>query len=106
MAGLSVLLMVKAWLKPTDATKKRHLPDRQALINIVFILVGLGVYISLLQTLGFLITTLLFNIFLLSVVMRANRKMTLGVALGTSVALYVIFQILLEVNLPKNVFGF
>jgi hypothetical protein len=38
--------------------------------------------------------------------MREKWKMTLLIALITSVALYVIFQKLLEVNLPKNMFGF
>jgi len=32
--------------------------------------------------------------------------MTLAVAVGASLAIYVIFRILLEVPLPKNMFGF
>ncbi len=106
MACLSVLLMVNAWRKSAEATKKKLMPNRRALLSIVLIIVGLAVYVFLLETLGYLITTTLFNIFLLSVVMRAKWKMTLGVGIGTSVGLYVLFQILLEVNLPKNVFGF
>jgi putative tricarboxylic transport membrane protein len=106
MACLSIFLMINAWRKSAEATKKKLLPNRQALLSIVLIIVGLAVYISLLETLGFLIITTLFNIFLLGVVMRARWKMTLGVGIGTSVAIYVLFQILLEVPLPKNAFGF
>ena len=106
MAILSVLLMINAWRRSAETTKKVVLPDRQALISNALILGGLAAYIFFLESLGFLVGTLLFNLFLMAVVMRAGWKMTLGVGLGTSVALYVIFQTLLAVPLPKNMFGF
>jgi putative tricarboxylic transport membrane protein len=106
MAILSVLLTASAWRKPAGGAAKRLLPDRQALISIVLLVAGLAVYIALLETLGFLIDTVLFNAFLLAAVMRAQWKMTLSVAVGSSVALYVIFQTLLKVPLPTNLFGF
>ena len=106
MATLSILLIVTAWRRTTDSTKKTILPRRQALIAIVLVLTGLAVYILLLELLGFLVDTMLFTAFLLSVVMREKWKMTLLIALITSVGLYVIFRVLLEVNLPKNMFGF
>lgn len=106
MAILSILLIVTAWRRPADSTKKAILPGRQARIAIVLVLIGLAVYIVLLELFGFLVDTMLFTAFLLSVVMRERWKMTLLIALITSVALYVVFQKLLEVNLPKNMFGF
>jgi hypothetical protein len=106
MAVLSVLLMVNAWRKSAVVKAKRLMPNRQALISIVLLVAGLAVYIALLETLGFLIDTLLFNAFLMAVVMRAHWKMTLWVAVGSSSALYVLFRILLEVPLPINMFGF
>jgi putative tricarboxylic transport membrane protein len=106
MAVLSVLLMVSAWRKSAGGAAKRLMPNRQALISIVLLVAGLGVYITLLETLGFLIDTLLFNTFLMAVVMRAHWKMALSVAVGSSLALYVLFRILLEVPLPINMFGF
>ena len=106
MAILSILLMINAWRRPAETTRKAILPSRQALIAIVLIIAGLAAYIFFLEVLGFLVGTLLFNLFLMAVVMRAKWKMTLSVALTASVALYVIFRILLEVPLPKNMFGF
>ncbi len=106
MAILSVLLMVSAWRKSAEGVAKRLLPNRQALISIMLLVAGLAVYIFLLETLGFLIDTLLFNTFLMAVVMRAQWKMALSVAVSSSVALYVLFRILLAVPLPKNILGF
>ena len=106
MAILSILLIVTAWLRPADPAKKATFPRRQALIAIVSVLAGLAVYISLLELLGFLVDTMLFTAFLLCVVMRERWKLTLLIAVLTSGGLYVIFQLLLEVNLPKNLFGF
>lgn len=106
MAILSVLLIVNAWRRPADPTKKAIFPGRQAIIAIVLILAGLAVYIVLLEVLGFLLDTMLFTAFLLGVVMREKWKMTLLIASLTSGGLYVIFQLLLRVNLPVNMFGF
>jgi putative tricarboxylic transport membrane protein len=106
MAILSILLMVTTWRRPADPTKKAIFPGRQALIAIVSVLAGLAVYIILLEVLGFLVDTMLFTAFLLGVVMREKWKMTLLIASLTSGGLYVIFQLLLGVNLPVNMFGF
>ena len=106
MAILSALLMASGWRKSAEGATKSLRPDRQALISIVLLLAGLAAYIALLETLGFLIDTLLFNAFLMAAVMKASRTMTLSVAVGSSVAIFVIFRILLEVPLPKNMFGF
>ena len=98
MAILSLLLTVAAWRKPAEGAAKSLWPNRQALISIVLLVAGLAVYIALLETLGFLVDTLLFNTFLLAAVMRARWTMTLSVAVGSSLALYVIFQVLLKVT--------
>jgi len=106
LAILSALLMVSGWRKSAEGAARRLWPSRQAVIAIVLLVAGLAAYIAVLETLGFLIATLLFNAFLMAVVMRAPRNMTLAVAVGASLAIYVIFRILLEVPLPKNMFGF
>jgi hypothetical protein len=63
-------------------------------------------YIFLLGVLGYLVDTLLLNIFLMRVVMRAQWKLSLWVPVIASVSLYVIFQMMLGVDLPRNMFGF
>ena len=66
----------------------------------------MAAYIVLLDVLGYLAGTLLLNIFLMRVVMRAQWKLSLWVPAVASVSLYVVFQVMLGVNLPKNMFGF
>ena len=106
MAILSALLVGSAGRKPAEGDAKRLWPDRQAAMSIVLLVAGLAVYIAFLETLGFLVATLLFNAFLMAVVMKAPRNTTIAVAVGSSLAIYVIFRVLLEVPLPKNMFGF
>jgi len=106
MSILSILLIINAWLRPSEPAKKAIFPGRQAMKAIVLILTGLAVYIVLLEILGFLVDTMLFTAFLLGVVMREKWKMTFLIASLTSGGLYVIFQLLLGVKLPLNMFGF
>jgi putative tricarboxylic transport membrane protein len=106
LAILSILLIVNAWQRAEDPTKKAIFPGRQALVTILVVLAAMAAYIALLEVLGFLVTTMLLNTFLMRIVMRESWKMTVPVALIISIVLYLIFQVLLEVNLPENMYGF
>jgi len=106
MAILSILLILNTWRRSVAPTKGAIFPGRKAVITIVSVLVGLALYIALLEVLGFLVDTMLFTAFLLGVVEREKLKMTLLIATLTPAGLFVIFQLLLGVNLPKNMFGF
>ena len=105
MAIVSVLLILNTWRGRADF-KKKIFPGPQALIAIVLVLGGLAGYIVLLEILGFLVDTMLFTAFLLGMVEREKWKMSILIALLTSAGLFVIFQLLLGVTLPKNRFGF
>ena len=106
MAVLSVLLIVTATLQRDESGPKAIFPRGRALLAVVLFLAGLAAYIALLAVLGYLVATLLLTAFLLRVVMQVGAKTTCLVALGASVGLYVLFHVLLNVDLPKNMFGF
>ena len=106
MAILSVVLIVDARRRPVDLFKNKLFPGKKALYDIALILASLAAYILFLEVLGFIIDTILVNIFLLSFVMRERWKRAIMVASVTSAGLYLIFQVLLNVPLPKNYFGF
>ena len=59
-----------------------------------------------LETLGFRPAIALLTAFLLRIVERVAWPTTVTVAVANSVGLYVVFQILLGVSLPKNILGF
>jgi putative tricarboxylic transport membrane protein len=107
MAVLAVLLLASTWMrKQTEQDSVSPFPKGKALWAITGVLAGLAVYIFLIEVLGFLVDTFLYVTFLLGVVERERWWITVSVALSTTVGLYVIFQVLLGITLPSNMFGF
>ena len=106
MAILSVLLIVNATLREDDSHRESVFPRGKALAAVLLFLAGLAAYIALLEVLGYLSATVLLTAFLLRFVMQAGWLRTLLVSVSASIVLFVIFQVLLHVQLPKNMFGF
>ncbi len=106
LAIFSIILIASASLHPADPKQRTVFPRGRALISVTLLAASLAAYIFLLDVLGYLVDTFLLNTFLLCVVMQAKWKLSLVVALLASVSLYVIFQVMLEVSLPRNMFGF
>jgi putative tricarboxylic transport membrane protein len=107
LAVLAVLLLASVWTRQvTQKDTASPFPGKKALLAITGVLGGLAAYIFLIEVLGFLVDTFLYVAFLLGVVERERWRMTLSVAFFTTVGLYLIFQVLLTIGLPKNMFGF
>jgi putative tricarboxylic transport membrane protein len=106
MALLAAILLVNASREPVRATARSPFPQGQAVVRILETGTALAGFILLLETLGFLVATALLTAFLLKVVEREGWVTTGLVAVGNAASLYVVFQILLGVSLPKNLFGF
>jgi len=106
MAVLSIILLVNASREPAHASGRSPFPKGRGLLAIIETAGALGSFILLLETLGFLVATALLTAFLLRVVEREGWWITVGVALANAAGLYVVFQVLLGVSLPKTVFGF
>ncbi|HBB15952.1 MAG TPA: hypothetical protein DCZ97_02765 [Syntrophus sp. (in: bacteria)] len=107
LAALAVILLGTAWRrKATEKDRTSPFPGTKALMAIGSVLGGLAAYIVLLEILGFLADTFLYVAFLLGVVEREKWSITLLVAASTTAGLYLIFQVLLGITLPSNMFGF
>ncbi len=107
LAIFATILFVSAWRRP--ATEKDHhsiFPGKRALIAITLVMVGLGLYIFLIEVLGYLVDTFLFIVFLMKAVEREKWPLTLMVAVCTTALLFITFQFLLKITLPSNMFGF
>jgi putative tricarboxylic transport membrane protein len=107
LAILATILIVTAWHRqPTREDGAPVFPGKQALTTIVLVLVGLGVYIELIEVLGYILDTFLFVVYLVKVVEKQKWPLSLAVAVCTAGGLFVIFQLLLQIILPSNMFGF
>ncbi len=106
MAILSIILLVNATREPASASGRSPFPTGWALLPLLETAGALAAFILLLETLGFLVATALLTAFLLRVVEREPWLTTGLVAVANAAGLYVVFQILLGVSLPKNIFGF
>lgn len=105
MALLAAILMAGAWFRRPDPAGKAPFPAGRALLRVTAVMVGLGVYISLMEVLGFVLNTFLFVAYLMWAVEREKAKLTVLVAVLTTAGLYIIFQVLLGITLPKSMFG-
>ena len=103
---LALLLVLNSYWQPAALPTKSVFPGGRVLLTLGTAIAGLAVYILTLETLGFLVGTGLLTAFLLGVVEREKWFTTIIVAVLNSAALFVVFQMLLGVNLPTNRFGF
>ena len=106
MGVLAIILLVNATREPVEASAGSPFPRGRAVVAILETVGALAVFILLLETLGFLVSIALLTAFLLRIVERVRWLTTVTVAVANSAGLYVVFQMLLGVSLPKNIFGF
>ncbi len=106
LALLSLLLIVDTFRRSVVPAPKPVFPSGKMLLTLCAAMASLAVYILTLEILGFLLGTGLLTAFLLGVVEREKWYTTILVAVLNSAGLYLVFQILLGVNLPTNRFGF
>jgi putative tricarboxylic transport membrane protein len=107
LAVLATILLLTSWTRPASEKDSEPIfPGKQALLSIILVMVGLAAYILLIEVLGFVVDTFLFIVFLMKAVEHEKWPLTLIIGVGTTVVLFVTFQILLQITLPSNMFGF
>lgn len=107
LAVFATILFVSALHRQaTGKDSKPLFPGKQALFAIALVLFGLAGYIFLIEVLGYLVDTFLFIVFLMKIVEHEKWSLTLTVAVSSTAALFITFQLLLEIKLPSNMFGF
>ncbi len=107
LAVLATILVVSAWRsQATEKDSSPVFPGKQALFAITLVLVGLAVYILLIDVLGYIVDTFLFIVFLVKIVEREPWPLTLKLAVAATAGLFITFHLLLKITLPSNMFGF
>jgi putative tricarboxylic transport membrane protein len=106
LAVFATILFISTWSRQTtEKDSEPVFPGKQALFVITSVLVGLAGYILLIEVLGYLVDTFLFIVFLMKAVEREKWPLTLLIAVCATAALFLTFQVLLQITLPSNMFG-
>ena len=105
LGSLSIILIVTNFLKKKGDEMVTYLWKGRGWGKICLILLALFIYAILLPKLGYLITTFGLMIILFGVKERPKFWIQVLSALITALATYVIFYVLLQVQLPKGILG-
>lgn len=86
------------------ATREFSIPDRQARISLLLVVAAMTVFILMIPILGFSVSTGVVFLFLLLVVEKRSWIFSLIAGLASTVAFFVIFEVLLGLFLPRGIF--
>ena len=107
LVGISaVVILIGALSKMTHREEVIAQREKARWWNVACVLGVIVVFALLLNTLGFVLCTFLMFIFLLRVVMSQRWSKTIVVALCTTVGSYILFEVLLNAQLPQGILAF
>lgn len=98
---LSLALIFKCWKKDSSPP---FWPERTWLRPLLGVAI-LVFYALVVDFIGFILTTFLFLVIWMWVIERLRWRTILSISVGTTVALYLIFNLFLEVPLPSGFLG-
>ncbi len=100
LGGLSLILV----FQPTMTKSSEDLPAQSGRKKIIYVLLILLVYAVLFPILGYLISTFLF-LLMLKPVLEKKWSFVLTGAIAVTLLSYVFFDILLQAQLPRGIWG-
>lgn len=105
IAVLSLSMFIES-INPKTPDKASKFQNKSGLLSAGKLIIGLLVYVALLQAMGYLIMTFALVSYILLVVEKSSVKSSLIAASAVTLILFLIFQVGLNVTLPKSPFGF
>jgi putative tricarboxylic transport membrane protein len=103
---ISLFVLIPALRARETAEKKAFFPERDSFRKVLFALAALVAFGIAMEYAGFLITTFFFMIFVTRIMEPKGWRLIIVLAFLTAVLSYLLFVILLEVQLPKGLLGF
>jgi putative tricarboxylic transport membrane protein len=104
---VGVVRVVSGMVKRSEQEGAEKFWETSACRNrVLMILIGFIAMAYFLEKLGFLFTSILITSSLLYVIKPQNMIRTIGIAALSCGLIYVLFVIILHVNLPKSILGF
>jgi putative tricarboxylic transport membrane protein len=107
LMGLSLMVFFPALgkKKGEGETVEKFFPEKDSFKKISLGLGALFLYGVSLEYLGYIATTILFLIFTFRLIEKEKWKVPLFFAVSTAFLTYLLFVVLLEVQLPKGILG-
>jgi putative tricarboxylic transport membrane protein len=103
---MSLVVLIQAWVGKTAEEPPRTIFGGQNVLKIFLVLLSLFLYVILMETLGFVLVTVLLFIFLLGIIEKKRWVFTVSVSIVVAAISYLIFQIWLQCLLPQGLLGF
>jgi putative tricarboxylic transport membrane protein len=103
---MALVVLIRAWISQKAGEPKISIFGTQNTRKIILVLISLFLYAILMETLGFILVTLLLFIFLLGIIEKKKWWFTVFVSVVVTVIAYLIFEIWLKSQLPKGLLGF
>ncbi len=110
-SGLALIFVSLFVLIPALSQREKEesgdfFPERDSFRKLLFALVALFAFGIALEYVGYLLSTFLFMFFIVQLMESKGWRTTGLLALLTAVLSYLLFVVLLEVQLPKGLLGF
>ena len=103
---MSIVILIRAWRSKKTGEPEASIFGKQNTQKIVLVLISLFLYAIFMETVGFILITLLLFIFLLGMIEKKRWLFAIFVSIVVTVAAYLIFEIWLKSQLPKGFLGF
>ena len=105
---LSILLLLKSRqdLKKNDTKGQWDRIREIRWSKVIAVLAALGIYALLFEWLGALISTALFIGFLMQAIEPKRWHIALSVSIVSTLSIYILFKVVLNVRLPMGILGF
>jgi putative tricarboxylic transport membrane protein len=103
---VSLFVLIPALHKRETAGNGAFFPERDSFRKVLFALVALVAFGVVMEYAGFLLTTFFFMLFVTRIMEPRRWRFVAVLAFLTAVLSYLLFVVLLEVQLPKGLLGF
>lgn len=103
---MSLVVLLRAWTKRKTKEPQPYIFGGQNVLKIIFVLLSLFPYVIFMETLGFILSTLLLFIYLLGIIEKKRWLLTVFVSVVVTAVSYLIFEIWLKCMLPGGLLEF
>lgn len=97
---LSITLLIKTYFNKEDS-KSAGFKEIE-LGQLLFILISSGIYILLMNLIGYVVSTILY-VFTILFFLKVGKKRSTLISFGFCIFVYILFKILLKVPLPEGI---